>query len=673
MNIRKDAIFINNTNFQLLMALLLSQILELCKENTILYIGMPPTSNQMNMEEVQKYFTFKETIEEDEYDRVYVFSYAYPPHETFQKLKCKKKILVYEGLTTYYTEHWLAQAGWNIEEFDEVLVPMPELVENPLASKYVVLDCVSWFAEAKHLKMFVNSANKIWNYNPKLSILEKSHDIVFFDRDFERFCPKIFQHTAHRLITLFCAYAFENDLLVKLHPYESMNYYFDDMGFDAISDKMPNELIYANMLLENQIQNKDCIYLMYNSAAAINRYALFGNKNFSIICLGDLLNRYGVGVENTLVSFVHTKKILSSLQQSTGIPVYFPENLADVFTLARQKGNLFSIKHESHYVNKDSWNCAEKALEDQSTSMLLRVRSLLLQIDCALISLRKDTGCYRFNEDNYCTWMLRKILQIALPGFVETKEGNCDIVIDCNGSLIDYSSNAIDYGRFFIVEGFRLADEYLKPIVDKLDDYELFCFDIFDTLIFRRCKRPVDVFPKVWDKALKAFPAQTLTSEEYLNLRRDAELEMGRKNAPRHGFDLIFDEMDFEPELIHFLKVTEIETEREMVYRNFSVYSFICYLKRLGKKIVLVSDMYHSRKVIEELLVNAGIDLALFSDIFVSSEYSCRKRTGKLFEKVLERYSEIDKSRIVHTGDNVRGDFNGAHIAGIDAVLYGDK
>lgn len=83
MNIRKDAIFINNTNFQLLMALLLSQILELCKENTILYIGMPPTSNQMNMEEVQKYFTFKEAIEEDEYDRVYVFSYAYPPHETW--------------------------------------------------------------------------------------------------------------------------------------------------------------------------------------------------------------------------------------------------------------------------------------------------------------------------------------------------------------------------------------------------------------------------------------------------------------------------------------------------------------------------------------------------------------------------------------------------------------
>lgn len=209
--------------------------------------------------------------------------------------------------------------------------------------------------------------------------------------------------------------------------------------------------------------------------------------------------------------------------------------------------------------------------------------------------------------------------------------------------------------------------------MNKVDDYDLFCFDIFDTLLFRRCERPIDVFPKVWDKALKKYSNQTLTPEEYLNLRRKAELEMESKNAPRHGFNLIFDEMNFEPELICFLKKAEIETEQEMVYRNSSVYSFICHLKHLKKKIVLVSDMYHSKEVIEELLVSAGIDLTMFSDIFVSSEYDCRKRTGKLFEKVFEHYPEIDKHRIVHIGDDVRGDFDGAHVAGIDAVLYTDK
>lgn len=330
---KRDVFFVNNLNFQLLMALIVSRMLDLSKDNTLLLVNTEIGSDR-SIEAIERHFTLSQDVDE-EYGTAYFFTTVFPDYAVFKALKCEKKILIYEGLTTYYTEYWCSlYKSWAVSDFDEIFVPTIELVENPLASKYVKLDCVSYLSDKDNLKAFVDEANKVFQYCPELNRIENKYRVTFFDRDFERFVPRIFKHTAHRLTTAICAGYFNNEMMVKLHPVEQQDYVFDTFGFGTIKNNIPNELIYANMLLQ-QIDKQT--FLIYNSSAAVNCFSIFGDDNFEIICIGDLLNQYGVGVENTLVSFQHTKGVLLKLSQTADIKVYFPKNIEDVFNIAQDK------------------------------------------------------------------------------------------------------------------------------------------------------------------------------------------------------------------------------------------------------------------------------------------------------------------------------------------------
>lgn len=213
-------------------------------------------------------------------------------------------------------------------------------------------------------------------------------------------------------------------------------------------------------------------------------------------------------------------------------------------------------------------------------------------------------------------------------------------------------------------------DACLACLSDRLDHYQLFSFDVFDTVVFRHCEKPVDVFALVWEEAGKQFPGLIMSPQEYLEERREAERRANRNHHPHHNFEMIFEELSLDPDLLDFLQKEEIEMEKRVLYPNPAVCSLIDTLYEMGKPIILVSDMYHSRAVIRELLECAGIDLSKIQEVYVSSQFSCHKGGGFLFEKVLSRYPELERSRVVHIGDNINGDFKGAVAAGLDAVLY---
>lgn len=215
-------------------------------------------------------------------------------------------------------------------------------------------------------------------------------------------------------------------------------------------------------------------------------------------------------------------------------------------------------------------------------------------------------------------------------------------------------------------------DKYLRTYIGAEDKYDLFSFDVFDTILFRHCERPVDVFAIVWERVKKDYPDIQITPEEYLTIRREAERAAYRKNSPLHNFRLIFDEMVFPKDIISRLMETEIEVEKEMVYLNETVNSLISYLLGKNKKIVLVSDMYHSSATIEMLLKTAGFNMDYIQKLYVSSEYSCHKAGGFLFDKIIEENPGLTRESVIHLGDNIKGDYAGAKMAGFVAQYYGD-
>lgn len=212
-------------------------------------------------------------------------------------------------------------------------------------------------------------------------------------------------------------------------------------------------------------------------------------------------------------------------------------------------------------------------------------------------------------------------------------------------------------------------DACLASLDGRFGDYDLFSFDLFDTLLFRRCPRPVDVFAMVWEKALGRFPNQAMTAEDYLEFRRAAEQSANRKHAPRHDYEYIFKEMPLDKALIDFLREEEIETEKRVVYLNKAMVSLLYTLREKGKSAVIVSNMYHSAAVLRDILSTAGFDFGLVSNLFVSSEYAKYKSTG-LFKVVLDSFPDIKPDRVLHIGDSEYEDYHSAQTADLNSILY---
>ncbi|SOB91168.1 predicted HAD superfamily hydrolase [Ureibacillus xyleni] len=206
-----------------------------------------------------------------------------------------------------------------------------------------------------------------------------------------------------------------------------------------------------------------------------------------------------------------------------------------------------------------------------------------------------------------------------------------------------------------------------------IEDYEMFSLDIFDTLLFRMCARPEDIFTKVGELAIDKFgDAFGYSSKTFREVRKLSE-QKARKvylNKNEINYDNIYEFMPFDGEIREYLKKIELEVEKENIFLNESVYSFIreCYSK--GRKIILVSDMYLFREQIEDILKHTNLDLEMIHNIYVSSENNETKHNGNLFKLVLEDYSYVPSNRILHIGDNYYADFLQARENKMHAVYY---
>jgi predicted HAD superfamily hydrolase len=210
---------------------------------------------------------------------------------------------------------------------------------------------------------------------------------------------------------------------------------------------------------------------------------------------------------------------------------------------------------------------------------------------------------------------------------------------------------------------------------EKLDQYQAVSIDIFDTILFRTCETPSDVFLEAGRRSLaEGYVPDKYTPFIFRDVRIVAEKRAREEAKRRSGHDEVtYNQIyDFMPDDIHKREVQRLEweVELEMTYANPVLVALMEAIKASGKRIFLMSDMYLASSQIEELLASAGISKRLYDRIFVSNEHGCGKSGGHLFRKLLACYPEYDPSDIVHIGDNVTADCEGALQAGIQSIAY---
>ena len=201
------------------------------------------------------------------------------------------------------------------------------------------------------------------------------------------------------------------------------------------------------------------------------------------------------------------------------------------------------------------------------------------------------------------------------------------------------------------------ADE----LTEKLAQYDVVTFDVFDTLIYRYLARPTDVFYFIGEK---------LNFPDYRRLRVEAEKNVRKEKHRMSGtYEVSLDEIadtlhtmtGLDKELI--IK-EELIAEKNFCYANPYMKKVWEGLSKKGKKPIILSDMYLSESYMRELLTACGYDVSN-TEIIVSCDILKSKAEGSVY-RLLKEMKQESKS-FAHVGDNEHSDISNAKKAGITA------
>lgn len=209
-------------------------------------------------------------------------------------------------------------------------------------------------------------------------------------------------------------------------------------------------------------------------------------------------------------------------------------------------------------------------------------------------------------------------------------------------------------GRGFLKNSDDLADELCQS--------EVISFDMFDTLILRPVDTPADLF---------YFVGERLNIPNFRDIRKKAERTARERHIAESGngevtlaqiYDILKEQLCISAESA---MAAESDVEISLCIENPYMLEVWNKIKAIGKKIVVTTDMYLPKSVLEAMLQKCGF--TGYDAIFLSNEYGYGKYNGKLYDKLKSAYP---KCSISHVGDNYHADYVLAKKSKIHAVYY---
>ncbi|TEW52314.1 HAD family hydrolase [Psychromonas algicola] len=208
----------------------------------------------------------------------------------------------------------------------------------------------------------------------------------------------------------------------------------------------------------------------------------------------------------------------------------------------------------------------------------------------------------------------------------------------------------------------------------EIEKHDVISFDIFDTLITRRLMHPNHVFDLMDTEATAIFSSENKSLIQYGGFRRLRERaannvikKIRSDNKEEISFLDVYNKIrlltNLSKKSIVKLRKLEIRIENEVMMVRKLGEELYNHAIALGKKVILVSDMYLPASDIEFIVRKLGY--SNYDKCYVSSEYNLLKKSGTLFEFVK---SEQVGGSILHIGDNYLSDFLKAKEAGISAI-----
>ena len=197
----------------------------------------------------------------------------------------------------------------------------------------------------------------------------------------------------------------------------------------------------------------------------------------------------------------------------------------------------------------------------------------------------------------------------------------------------------------------------MEKLYTEIDKHDVVSFDIFDTLLVRKCGSAEKLFAYVAVKngMPQKYVEERIKVEKILSLVMTPDIDS--------IYQTLADNMQFSREKVQQILSEEIEAEKKFLVLRRELAEAFHYAVFKGKRVILISDMYLNCKVIEEILSEKGIDG--YTKMFVSSEYGTDK-AGSLFDIAVDK--TVGKN-MLHIGDDKYRDYECAKKHGIDVFL----
>lgn len=212
-----------------------------------------------------------------------------------------------------------------------------------------------------------------------------------------------------------------------------------------------------------------------------------------------------------------------------------------------------------------------------------------------------------------------------------------------------------------------ISREHTSELSMQILRYDVISFDIFDTLVNRPFMQPADLFD------FMARQAESIINRQEIDFRLERKIaeRAAFENAVANGrgeikiseiYELLRRKLKLTKKKSNQLMELEKSLEVKLMSQRESGYRAFQLAKALGKRIILVSDMYLPREVIENILDKCGYNE--FEKLYLSSEVGMKKHSGKLYDYVLSDLN-ILPSTVLHIGDNLVGDVQRSKSRGI--------
>lgn len=201
----------------------------------------------------------------------------------------------------------------------------------------------------------------------------------------------------------------------------------------------------------------------------------------------------------------------------------------------------------------------------------------------------------------------------------------------------------------------------VKHAMESINENEIITFDFFDTLFLRQCFSLDDIFLLTEKEIIR----EGYTASNFAKIRHRAAAELHGKNST---LDEIYDQIATyglysESELNRFMEL-ELRAQKKNLIPRYDMLKIVKYAASSGKSVKVVSDMYLPGALLQECLLEEGINIEIES-IYVSCEMKCRKADGTIWQKIKKIF---EGKKILHFGDNPNGDVSVPRSLGISAI-----